>query len=166
MVPLKNVPGILNAFKSLLHGNPGAELVMVGNRDNAMAEYSKSIGIPPANVKFKGEISYAGVAEEMKQADCLILFSDIENSPCVIGEALCCGLMVIATRVGGIPELVDDSNSILIERRDEAALTAAMQAVEGKNKVIDRRSISAAAIPLFSYDTIGKEITNVYESSL
>jgi glycosyltransferase involved in cell wall biosynthesis len=80
----------------------------------------------------------------------------------VIGEALCCGLGVITTNVGGIPELVNESNSILLEPADENALTTAMKQVIEKTKKFDRHNISAAAVPKFSFESIGKKIDDVY----
>ena len=99
----------------------------------------------------------------MQKADCLLLFSNIENSPCVIGEALCCGLPVITTNVGGIPELTSESNSLLIESKDEDALTQAMHEMVGGINNYNRKKIAENAISKFSYSVIGKQINTVYE---
>ncbi|HWJ26474.1 MAG TPA: glycosyltransferase, partial [Flavisolibacter sp.] len=129
MVPLKNVGGILLAFEKLvkIKKMENVEIVFVGNKDGEYVKLALELGLLNKNAFFKGEISYEVVATEMKNAHCFILNSMIENSPCVIGEALCCGLPVIATSVGGVPELVDDSNSILISPDNEDNLVAAME---------------------------------------
>jgi glycosyltransferase involved in cell wall biosynthesis len=100
---------------------------MVGDREPAICEFAAGIAAIPGSIEFTGEIAYEEVAKAMQQADCLLLFSHIENSPCVIGEALCCGLPVIASRVGGIPELIDEQNGILVPAADETALLNAMK---------------------------------------
>lgn len=166
MVPLKNAEGILRSFKNFIQQKGNAELVMIGDHDPSIKHYAQSLGFPMGILKFLGEISYEHVAFEMQKADCLLLFSNIENSPCVIGEALCCGLPVITTNVGGIPELVDQSNAILIEPKDEDALTQAMHEMASKNSRDDRKKIAENAISKFSYSVIGKQINAVYEEVL
>jgi glycosyltransferase involved in cell wall biosynthesis len=166
MVPLKNAEGIIRAFAQLYQQNSVTELVMVGNRDESIAKYAASLGLPQSAIHFRGEIPYEQVAREMQQAHCLVLFSNIENSPCVIGEALCCGLPVIATNVGGIPELVDLSNSILIAPQQESELLQAMLQVREKYSQFNREAIANTAASRFSYDVVGKEIDAVYDDTL
>ncbi|MCB4234228.1 glycosyltransferase family 4 protein [Kaistella anthropi] len=60
------------------------------------------------------------VSEKMRASDCFVLFSDYENFPCVLLESLSTGTPVIATKVGGIPEVVNEKNGILISNsKDE-----------------------------------------------
>ncbi|NOT52471.1 MAG: glycosyltransferase [Chitinophagaceae bacterium] len=162
MVPLKNAEGIVRAFKLLQEKNNNAELVMVGDTNDFIRQYAAEEGLPAGKVLFKGETPYKEVAGEMQQANCFILFSNIENSPCVIGEALCCGLPVIATNVGGVPELVNESNSILIEAKDENALVNAMQQVMNDYMKYDRKEIAENARTTFSYSVIGKKFDGIY----
>jgi glycosyltransferase involved in cell wall biosynthesis len=166
MVPLKNAEGILRAFAKLYAHHHNTELVMVGDTNPAIREYAATLQLTSRAISFRGEVPYVQVAKEMQQAHCLVLFSNIENSPCVIGEALCCGLPVIATNVGGIPELVNASNSILVQPGEEAELTEAMQKVMESYFHFDRQAISAVAADRFNADTIGKQINAVYDNVL
>lgn len=163
MVPLKNVKGILDAFKVVAEANEQVELVMAGNMDDSMEMYAMQIGLPRQQIKFVGEIEYATVANEMQQADCLVLFSNIENSPCVIGEALCCGLPVIATAVGGIPELVDKSNAVLIEPGAILVLSDTMQSMISNHFAFDQKKIAEEAKSRFSNNNVGKKINEAYQ---
>lgn len=163
MVPLKNAEGILRAYKAFTGKGVKARLLMVGNPDGKLPAYAAELGLNEEQVQFTGEIPYAAVAERMQAADCLLLNSNIENSPCVIGEALCCGLPVIATSVGGVPELVDVTNSILIPAGDDAALTQAMENMISGYEKYDRPYIAKAAAQKFSYDVVGKAFDEVYE---
>ncbi|HUR65042.1 MAG TPA: glycosyltransferase [Chitinophagaceae bacterium] len=164
MVTLKNVEGILRAFALFCSKNSNTELIMVGDTDPATRNFATGLKIPANKVSFRGEVSYEQVAKEMQQADCFILFSNIENSPCVIGEALCCGLPVIATRVGGVPELLDQSNGILVDAKQEDQLAASMERVITNYTAYDRRKISEDAAKIFSSVIIGKQLMNIYDS--
>lgn len=166
MVPLKNAEGILRAFKAYTETGGTATLQMVGNLNDTLPGYAASLGLASDKVCFKGIVSYQQVASEMQESDCLILFSNIENSPCVIGEALCCGLPVIATNVGGIPELVNSENGILVNLGNEDDLLSAMKAMFANANKYDRKKIAEDATAKFSYSVIGKELDDIYNEIL
>jgi len=89
-----------------------------------------------STVEFLGPVSGARVNDLMAQASVLLVPSvtaadgDEEGIPVVLMEALACGLPVVATRHGGIPELVVAGHTgRLAEERDAAALSRLLQAV-------------------------------------
>lgn len=166
MVPLKNTEGILRAFRKFIEDQPGAELVLVGDTEPGVRSYAASLNFPMGTISFRGEIPYPQVAVEMQAADCFILFSNIENSPCVIGESLCCGLPVIASNTGGIPELVDGTNSILVQTGNESMLVTAMKQVAGNYSAYNRKKIAEKAGGFFSYKTVSKQLDNIYTAVL
>ena len=155
---VKNIDGLLSAFNQL-------------NRD----KYSLTIiGLPVdqneklqklhPGVEFGGIIPYAAVAGQLALADALVIFSNIENSPCVIGEALCCGIPVIATRVGGIPELLNDTNSILVDPGEESQLISAIEHMKSRYDGFHRENISLEAGRKFSYGEICVQTSDWYQS--
>jgi glycosyltransferase involved in cell wall biosynthesis len=164
MVPLKNAKGILRAFQMAQQKGMHARLLMVGNRDNEILNYSLELGLDKKDVQFTGEILYADVSKKMEESNCLVLFSNIENSPCVIGEALCCGLPVISTPVGGIPELLNERNSRMVERGNESSLANSMIDMVSAYNDFDRNAIAIAATAKFNYETIGKNMNEVYSA--
>lgn len=166
MVPLKNAEGILRAFADLYSRHKNTELVMVGDTEAAIRQMALSLQLPGGAISFRGEVSYEQVAKEMQAAHCLILFSNIENSPCVIGEALCCGLPVIATNVGGIPELVNETNSLLIPPGDEPMLADAMEKVINNYALYKRVLIAETAVNHFGYETVGQQFDQLYDLAL
>lgn len=166
MNSLKNAEGLLRAFKTFLKSGGRAELDMVGDTTPEIRTYAASLGFPAEVIRFHGEISNADVARLVRKADCFVLFSNIENSPCVIGESLCCGLPVIATTVGGISELVTEENGILVAAGDEIALAAAMKRVSENSSMFSRKKIAEDAFSKFSYPVIGKKIDEIYQSIL
>lgn len=80
------------------------------------------------NVSYKGILEPTQVVPTLRQYDVLLLPSywEGEGYPGVILEAYCAGIPVIASRWGGIPEIVSDRSGILIEPRNSQSLADAM----------------------------------------
>ena len=161
----KNIQGILSAVKMLAAENPAFELVLVGPATASLEERVKQLGIAQW-VRLSGEISYREVAKEMQQGDAFVLFSRYENFPCVVVEALCCGLPVIASDVGGIREALNSSNGILVEKDNEQQLFEGMKHLLNHKDSYNRREISERASHLYNYDRIGKEFLDLYKEVL
>lgn len=164
MVPLKNVEGILHAFHKLIQAGVDAQLILIGNKDNHYKHVAKELGLLNTNVFFRGEIPYEDVAKEMQCSHVFILNSNIENLPCVIGEALCCGLPVIATNVGGIPELITEQNGTLIEPGNSEALLGAMKKMYDSYGYYNKEQISKVAAAKFSLPSIAAQLKALYNS--
>ncbi len=73
--------------------------------------------------------SFDEVAVWMSAADLVTLPSYMEGCPNVVLEALACGRPVVATRVGGIPEILSEQFGRLVAPRDSAALSEAIASV-------------------------------------
>ena len=99
----------------------------------------------------------------MKDSDFLVMFSRYENLPCVILEALCCGLPVISTDVGGISEIINNSNGILIESEDKTALSNALEYMLDHLTQYDRKHIADNATKKYNYKSVGQAINKIYE---
>jgi glycosyltransferase involved in cell wall biosynthesis len=81
------------------------------------------------NVRFEGALSHDDVISRMKAAAFLILPSIwYEGFPMTLVEAYACGLPVVASRIGGIPEIVDDGRTgYLFEPGNAAALASTLR---------------------------------------
>src|SRR4029077_11836325 len=111
-------------------------------------------GLPADAIRCTGEIPYEQVAVELRQSSAMILFSFCENLPCVMLESLCSGVPVIATRVGGIPEVIGSENGILIQDGDEKELLGAMKQMVDKARFYNKEKFSRQAAMRFSYETV------------
>ena len=116
------------------------------------------------HIKFTGEISYKKVGEIVRSASALISFSNYENQPCSVLEALCCGVPVIATKVGGIPEIINSQNGILIERRNELQLFHAIEMIMEEYNNYNQQAIAEDSKNKFSFYTVGKQLSLLYPS--
>ena len=160
----KNLEGILQAC-SLIKHNGNWRLIIIGPHTTAQQELAKSIDLQD-RITWLGQLAYEVVALQLKEASAMIMFSRFENQPCTIVEALCCGVPVIATKVGGIPEIINDTNGMLVESGDIAGLADAMNKMMLNHADFDRKSIAAAAQEKFSYRSVGKAFKNLYEKLL
>ena len=158
----KNPEGILAAAKILKTRGHSFEILMLGNKDQRIMGIAKEDGLLDEQVFFEAAVPYQQVATEMQRSSALLLFSRFENLPCVMLEALCCGLPVISSRVGGIAEVIDDSNGILVASEDISALADAMERMIINYSHYQRAEIAAGAAVRFSYDTVGKQYIEAY----
>ncbi len=169
MQTVKNQPLLACAFVRLLSEHPEAQermrLVMVGDG--------------PLRVEVEQILASSGmqalawlpgmrsdVAEVLKRFNCFVLPSQAEGTSCTLQEAMACGLPVVATAVGGTPEVVQDGcNGQLVPPDDVARMVQAVWAVyrdgalaatqgrAARKTVIERfglRSMVDRYAPLFS----------------
>ena len=100
-----------------------------------------------SRIVYRGAVPREQVLARLAEYSVLVLPSWREGHPGIIIEALSLGLPVVATRVGGIPELVEDGvNGFLVEPRDAEALRKAMLRIGDENYA----TLSAAARSTFS----------------
>lgn len=126
LAEVKGVPLLLEAFRRLRPGHPDATLTIVGDGELRQALEGEAEGVD--NVRFTGAIGQADVAAELARSAIFILPSFAEGVPVVLMEAMAAGRPVVATRITGVPELVEDGVSgVLIEPGDVEALTAAIE---------------------------------------
>ena len=158
----KNTEAIVRTFIEVHTKSLQTELVLVGAISPRVEMLATKSGLLGTHIFFRGEVSYAEVAVEMQHAHVLVMFSRFENSPCSIIEALCCGLLVICTAVGGVPELLNKENGLLVEPGNEKALFVAMRTVQADYTRYNRKKIAEDAAGKFSYPVIGKKLDVVY----
>jgi glycosyltransferase involved in cell wall biosynthesis len=140
----KNLPLALDALGHV----DGASLVLVGEGPEAgtFAEAVARSGLGD-RVSVKGAVARDAAIDWMRAADAAVLPSDWENFPHAAVEALAAGTPVIATAVGGVPEIVESGvNGILVPRADIEAFAGAMTAiVRGGEPVVRLRAAALEA---------------------
>jgi glycosyltransferase involved in cell wall biosynthesis len=99
-----------------------------------------------SRVRFLGSVPRERVLRLFRAADASVLPSVWENFPHTVVEALAVGCPVIATAVGGVPEVVrDGENGLLVPPRDPAALRAAIARFVHDDELCERLSAAAPA---------------------
>jgi glycosyltransferase involved in cell wall biosynthesis len=162
----KNVEGIILVFIKMLQKGVDVELTLVGplnpSINNLLTDEVRATG----RIRTTGEIPHEQVGLELRNANALVMFSYYENMPCVILEALCSGVPVIATRVGGISEAIHPELGILVEAGNEGQLIEGMQKLMENFSYYEDNLRNLNASGLYSYESVGKQIVQVYEEVL
>lgn len=123
----KGLGELMDAFIELAKSRPRLRLAIVGQGPygETLTRRAVAAGVED-RVTMPGRGDAAAVAGWMRAADVFCLPSYSEGCPNVVVEALACGRPVVATGVGGIPELINDTCGMLIPPRDAGALARAL----------------------------------------
>ena len=159
----KNFGGIIRSFSVALKRDTDLMLHVFGDgiEKEKQVKYADQLGIN-SNIIFYGYQSQEKIAEQLRISAALIVFSNYESQSCAIIESFACGIPVIATMTGGIPEIVNNERGILIEKNNENELTDAILRISQSDKIYDNQRISEFAGEKFSMEIIGKSFENLY----
>lgn len=113
-------------------------------------------------VNFHGNVSQEEVASAIAGSDVLVLFSLYENQPCVMIESWAAGVPVIAPKIGGIPEHLDDTKGVLVEKNSKEDLEMAINDMLDGKISFEKKQLRDYAIEKFSEKTIGKAFFETY----
>jgi teichuronic acid biosynthesis glycosyltransferase TuaC len=143
LAPTKGIQELVAASAALIARRPNLRIAFVGEGASLNELQAHNAQGPlKGRLLLPGPLSSSGVAEWLAAADLFCLPSYAEGCPNVVIEALACGTPVVATRVGGIPDLVDERRcGILVPPRDAASLERALDSALSKQW--DRPAISA-----------------------
>lgn len=156
---VKDIPTLLQAFAIVSGLSPGTRLHLVGEGDYYDLEaLVKELNIEK-NVVLYGGLSKQEISSIMQECKLLVLSSHMENSPCVIGEAHCCGLPVVATNVGGVTELILEGEVVDPGKHE----LLSQKILESLRKNHDRERLAQTASDHFSYQAVGADMYKVYK---
>ena len=166
--PMKGFRYLISAIPIVLSKYPTTLFVIIGDGPDKENLLKQSTGIK--NIKFTGKINKERIPIYLSIADIFVLPSiplkrDIEGTPTVIMEAMASWLPVVATRVGGVSELIRDKyNGFLVKPRDSNALAECII------KLIENRSLgplmgnrNKTVIQDKDWSVISEKVFHVYE---
>lgn len=162
--------GRLTAQKSLgvaleaLAANDGVTLLIAGEGDerSPLEQRVRELGLDE-RVRFLGPQPRERVVQLFRAADASILSSSWENFPHTVVEALAAGTPVLATRVGGVAEVVrDGENGLLFESGDAAGLAAGIRRYFEDDALRDRlRAHAAESVRAYDRDVVFARLEQV-----
>ena len=115
-------------------------------------------------IVFTGRQDGKGVAKHLSESDIFVLFSNYENLPCVVIEAMAVGLPIIASTAGGTHEHITKEYGELVEPKDEKGLADKMMYVIENYHQYNAKALSDYAKHHFSYEVVGQQFMDIYRS--
>ena len=149
---------------ALLDGRAHLEIVGDGPRRGEYEALARELGVEE-RVRFAGLRPKAELAERMRSSDLFVLASRFENNPCVVLEAMASGLPVVATRVGGLRELVDERSGLLAEPSDPESLAKRIGEALDRLDRFDRDESVRRARERYGREAVGRLLLRAYEDA-
>lgn len=162
----KNFSLLLDAFAKSHIKFPNLELHIITDGDlTDFSDQITSLGIADKIVNH-GQKDAVGVAEILRTCDFFVLSSNFENLPCVLIESISCGVPVISTNVGGVSEIINEENGVMIPPNNLKELTDAIEEMIEKRHTYDKAKMHQSAVEKYSYNAIGKKLTELYSQCI
>jgi len=166
LIELKNPDKILNAALKLREKYQNFTLEIGGDGDLHNLNEIIQKNNAESFVKTFSILTLKEVSEKMRKSDCFVLFSDYENFPCVLLESLSSGTPAIATKVGGIPEIINQNNGILIGNSENDLYDAMESVLQNKIHFNSPTALHQFVDNNFSMEKIAEKFSGVYREIL
>lgn len=160
---VKGIPYLIEALVQLKEQRTDFHLDLIGDGPER-ANYAQQVQAAGLgdHFTFHGYKPKADIVKAMQAADVFVLASVWDNMPCVIVEAMASGLPIVATNIGGIPEMVTETTGILAEPADATSLCISINRILEQLPSFDQAAIAAEAERRFSQHAVGKQFDQIY----
>ncbi len=163
LVPVKGVPRLIDAVGRVASTGADLQLTVVGDGpQRAECEHRAAAAGLLDRVDFRGRLPRERVAAGMRSADVLAVPSEWETFSVAAAEGMCCGLPVLASRVGALPELVDEDAGLLVDAGDPEALAEGLGRMLDRVRGFDRRAQSERAAERFGAGHAARRWNGLY----
>jgi glycosyltransferase involved in cell wall biosynthesis len=169
---LKGHEDFIAALKLVREARPDARGVIIGGRWGDAEWYEERLrylGTKTCN----GYLAFLGPRRDVPalypDLDLAVMPSHTENIPFSAIESLLSGVPVVATNVGGLPDLIQDNKNgwLVPPRQPEALASAILEALNDRDEAKRRTTEGQArARKLFDAETTGREVAGIYERIL
>jgi len=168
LVARKGLGDLLVALSRVVKKKKNTKIILVGRGGlkNHLQKIALRLGISN-NIIFTGQIPIDELIRHYAGADVFVLPSYYEGQGLVLLESMACGTPVIATRVGGIPEVVTDGeNGLLVEpRKPEHLADAILKMIDDKELRIKLgKKGRETAVKKYDWKIIAEKMEKIYES--
>jgi teichuronic acid biosynthesis glycosyltransferase TuaC len=161
LVAVKNPLLLIEAFSDIAERTVHNLLIVGEGHDRqSLEEWVKASGLT-SRIAFAGSVGRDRLPAVLQEARALVLPSRSEGLPVVLNESLACGTPVVASAVGGVPDLVtDEALGLVVPPNNRRALADAM--LEATTKPWNNARIAQTA-PVLDWDGYSAKLVAVYE---
>jgi glycosyltransferase involved in cell wall biosynthesis len=163
--PLKRPGDLLQAHRRLRDQFPALQTVLCGEPESRRF-LDTLLSQADEGVRFIGRMDQEGLIHELSKATVLVLPSSQENAPIAIAEAMAAGVPVVATRVGGVPEMLREGQTgMLYHAGDVDALIAILRdlLMDPKCRQSRARAAQEDARVRFAPNQVARQTVNAYK---
>jgi teichuronic acid biosynthesis glycosyltransferase TuaC len=167
LVTDKGVPFLLEAFARIRRPDTALYLVGGGRKERELRNQCRSLCMEAACI-FVGPRPHAEVPLWLSAGDCFVLSSLTEGSPTILSEAMLCRIPIVATRVGGVPELIHDGETgLVVPSQDAAALARGMEFIMNDRNAAEQMAAKAEtyAKEHLTWDANARRTIEVYRAA-
>jgi glycosyltransferase involved in cell wall biosynthesis len=159
MEPVKRVDVLLDAVRDC----PDVDLVLAGDGPLRPALEARAADLG-------GRVTFAGFTDDVRPllaaCDTFVLSSAAENVPLALLRAMAAGMAPVATRVGGVPEVVRDGvDGLLVPPGDPAALAAALASLDTGRVMAFGRASAERVAAAFRVERCAEGLEEAYEAA-
>lgn len=165
LTPQKNHKMLIEAFSIARKKNSNLRLLIVGD-----GELREELENQVVQKQLKSSIQFLGTRSDipniLSNVDAFVLTSKFEGLPLSLLEAMAAGLPVIATKVGGVPDIINHNrNGILVESNDiKGFAEAILKLVNNKNLIDEIRKNNINDVKKFDVKTMVRKYEDLYEN--
>lgn len=177
---LYNISCILRAYANIKERVPGARLTILGDgpqrheleqmaleiEENIKNKY-KNIenNISTESIRFIGQVENKEMGRYLAESDIMLSAPHIDNMPVSLMEAMNAGTLVISSRVGGVPYMIDDGVSGMLFEDDNAEEMASkiLQAIKNPKETESMIANAKKDVAKYEWSNIRKQILPLYE---
>lgn len=161
---LYNIPCVLRAFQRVQQNIAEAALMLVGDgtQHERLVQQAEAMGLQ--HLVFAGRVDNTEIYQYLDRADVMLSAPKMDNMPVSLIEAMNAGLLVISSRVGGVPYMIEDGKKgLLFESDNDSELAEKMLwAIRHQD---DARSMIASAresVKQYQWDNVKDQLYSVY----
>ena len=161
------VDRVLRAFAVIQENIPEASLTIAGDGSQSRSLKQLAEELRLRNTKFIGQVAPFAIDDLYDAADIFLNGSEIDNQPLSILEAFSCGLPVVTTDAGGIPDIVEDGRTGMVVARGDYAGLANRSIKLLNDPSLTKQIVDQARQEClkYSWEAVKDSWLNVYHSS-
>lgn len=161
----KNICGMLRAIRQVAQRREDFQFNIVGTGKDyeQVRRCAEDLQFPTGMLVWWGEMTPKEVSERFAEADFFCQFSNYETAPIVLSESMASGVPILASAVGGIPEMIDGRLGRLVQAGDETDFAEQFGWLLDHHKDYEKKVLREVGRK-YSYDEGGAYLMSVYES--